>query len=53
LRRPRRIRLTDEVGVWEALIGGDYYYFEAPKDTGNSELEKLAIDTYMRYVEEK
>lgn len=51
MNRLRRIRLTDEVGVWEALIGSEYHYFEAPKDTAFSELERLAIDTYLRYVE--
>lgn len=47
------MRLTDDVGVWEALIGGDYYYFEAAKDTAHSELERLALDTYIRYADER
>jgi hypothetical protein len=52
LRKPRRILLKDDIGVWEALIGGDYVYFEAPPDTAIAQLEKLAVDAYLRYVQE-
>ncbi len=52
MKSPLRIRAYDEC-VWEALIGGEYYYFEAPKDTPDSRLWDLAIDAYIRYVEEK